>query len=80
MNYEIRRVSPTTYDIFSGNQWGTHSRIHRGRNNTHVTKGEKLPYSFLKHLHNVLAPNMPINYGQTHQQTLDNCFVHLQKH
>lgn len=73
MSFEIRRVNARTYDVFTGNQWGTHSRVHHGRSSTWVTSGEKLPYNFLKGLHNILAPNMPINYNQPHDTTLANC-------
>jgi hypothetical protein len=75
--YAIRRIDRNTYDVFVGKQWGTHSRIRQGRSSTFVLAGEKLPYGFLKHLHNTLAFNMPINYGQPHETTLVNCHQHL---
>lgn len=74
MNYEIRRVDARTYDVFTGNQWSSHSRIRQGRSSTFVTAGEKLPYAFLKLLHGVLHPSMPINYQQNHHATLSHCF------
>ena len=77
MSYEIRRAGARTYDVFTGNQWDTWSRVQQGRSSTFIQAGEKLPYGFLKHLHGVLAPNMPINYGQSHDTTLTNCFTHL---
>jgi len=75
--YTIRRIDNNTYDVFTGKQWGTHTRVRQGRSSTFVLAGERLPYNFLKHLHGVLAPNMPINYNQPHEQTLTNCFNHL---
>jgi len=71
--YTIRRIDARTYDVFVGNQWSTHSRVRQGRSSTFVAQGERLPYAFLKHLHHILAPNMPINYGQSHETTIDNC-------
>ena len=72
--YTLRRVNANTYDVFIGNQWGDHSRIKQGRSSTYVVSGNKLPYAFLKHLHSFLAFNMPINYDQPHERTLNNCF------
>lgn len=74
MSYEIRRVNARTYDVFTGNQWGSWSRVQQGRSSTFVTAGDKLPYPFLKSLHVVLHPLMPINYSQSHDTTLNNCF------
>lgn len=73
MPYEIRRVNARTYDVFTGNQWDEHSRVQQGRSSCWVTAGTKLPYALLKHLHQTLAPNMPINYNQPHVVTLANC-------
>jgi hypothetical protein len=75
--YEIRRVDYNTYDVFTGNQWGSHSRVRQGRSSAYVMHGERLPYGFLKHLHANLASNMPINYNQPHETTLINCHQHL---
>lgn len=75
--YEIRRVDHNTYDVFIGNQWSDHSRIRVGRSSAYVLSGLRLPYAFLKHMKAVCAANMPINYGQDHEQTLKNCFNHL---
>jgi hypothetical protein len=70
---EIRRVDNNTYDVFQGRQWGTHTRVRKGRTNTYVLLGEKLPKGLLKFLHDILAPNMPVNYGQGLEVTLNNC-------
>ena len=75
--YEIRRVDQNTYDVFTGKQWSSHSRVRAGRSSAFVVIGERLAYPFLKHLHEVLHPLMPINYGQTHEETLNHCFNHL---
>lgn len=72
---EIRRVDHNTYDVFQGRQWGTWTRVRKGRNNTYALGGEKLPKALLKFLHDILAPNMPINYGQNLETTLHNCHV-----
>ena len=77
--YTMRRVDSNTFDIFTGKQWGSHSRVRQGRSSAYVAQGERLPYPFLKYLHDVLAPNMPINYGQPHEQTLTHCFQHLSR-
>lgn len=74
MSYEIRRVDARTYDVFTGNQWSSWSRVKKGRSSTFVAAGEALSHGFLKHLHHILAPNMPINYNQPHTTTLHNCF------
>jgi len=75
--YTIRRVDHNTYDVFLGNQWSDHTRIRAGRSSTFVVSGQRLPHPFLKYMHTVLHPSMPINYGQPHELTLDNCFNHL---
>lgn len=77
MSYEIRRVDARTYDVFQGNQWSDHTRVRQGRSSTFVLAGQPLSHGFLKHLHGVLAPNMPINYSQPHSTTLNNCFNHI---
>lgn len=72
---EFRRVAANVYDVFQGTQWGTHSRVRQTRNGVYVMQGEKLPHRTLKWLNSVLAPNMPINYGQPQEQTIYNCQV-----
>jgi hypothetical protein len=72
---EIRRIDFNTYDVFQGRQWDTHTRVRKGKHNTYVLLGEKLPKSLLKFLNDILAPNMPINYGQGLEITLNNCAV-----
>ena len=61
---ELRRVGPFVYDLFQGNQWSTWSRVRKGRSSTFVMEGERLSYDMLKALDRILAPNMPITYGQ----------------
>lgn len=77
MSYTIRRIDASTYDVFTGKQWGSHSRVKAGRSSAFVVSGERLPYAFMKHLHEILHPSMPINYGQDHELTLKHCFQHL---
>lgn len=72
---EIRRIDNNTYDVFMNTQWDEHSRVRKGRSSTYVVSGNKLPHALLKELHGILAPNMPINYGQGLLQTLDNCHI-----
>lgn len=70
---EIRRISPFVYDVFTGKQWGTHSRVRQTRQGVYVMSGERLPHRVLKALADILAPNMPVNYGQTLDVTVQNC-------
>lgn len=70
---EIRRLDHNTYDFFQGAQWGTWSRVRKGKHNTYLLGGEKLSKGMLRFLHDILAPNMPINYGQPLEVTLHNC-------
>jgi hypothetical protein len=70
---EIRRVDHNTYDVFTGNGWENATRVRKGKNNTYILKGEKLGKAELKFLQDILAPNMPINYGQRLEVTLHNC-------
>lgn len=73
---EIRRLDRNTYDVFFGNQWTDWVRVRQARSNTYVIGGSiKVGHSELRHLHNVLAPNMPINYGQRIEDTIRNCEV-----
>lgn len=69
---ELRRIDNYTYDVFTGNGWNNCSRVRRGRSSTFVQQGEKLPKHTLKYLHDVLHPTMPITYGQTVDQMLNN--------
>lgn len=72
---EIRRIAPHVYDVFFNKQWDEHSRVRQGRSSTFVVSGNKLPHPVLKELHSLLAPNMPVNYGQSVEQTVNNCAV-----
>ena len=69
---ELRRVNQYTYDCFIGNQWDTWSRVRQGRSSTFVMQGEKLPKPLLKHLHEILHPQMPISPGQSLDEMLFN--------
>lgn len=73
---EIRRVDHRTYDVFFGNQWDDWARVRQGKHNTYVIAGNvKVGHHDLKDLHHILAPNMPINYGQRPEDTIRNCQV-----
>lgn len=72
---EVRRVNANTYDVFLGKQWVDHSRIRQTKHATFVVSGNKLHRNVLRELHEVLAPNMPVNYGQNFVQTVFNCQV-----
>ena len=69
---EARRVDNNTYDIFIGKQWGTWVRVRQNRHNTYRVGGNKVDHAFLKELHEILAPNMPITYGQDMHTMLHN--------
>lgn len=73
---EARRLDRNTYDIFFGKQFSPDglgwSRVRQGRNSTYVLAGERVDHSTLKYLHNVLAPNMPVTYGQDIPTMLHN--------
>ena len=71
--FEIRRVNHNTYDLFTGKQWDEHVRGHKGRSSSYCLVGW-LPHAILRQLHEILDSSMPINYGQSHEQTLNNCF------
>lgn len=67
---EIRRVNRNTYDVFLGTQWSDWSRVRKGRSSTFVVAGAKMARDVLKDLHEVLWPGLPVNYGQTLPQTI----------
>ena len=69
---EARRIDNNTYDIFIGKQWGDWVRVRKGRSSTYRLAGMRVPHDLLKWLHTVLAPNMPINYGQDIETMLHN--------
>jgi ankyrin repeat protein len=69
---EARRVDRNTYDIFFGTQWSDHVRVRQTRHNTYRVSGMRVPHEVLKDLHNILAWNMPITYGQSMEQMLHN--------
>jgi hypothetical protein len=69
---EARRIDRNTYDIFYGKGWDNHVRIRQGRESTYRIGGGRITHPELKELNEVLAPNMPITYGQTMQQMLHN--------
>lgn len=72
MYMEARRVARNVYDIFFGKQWVDHVRVRQTQHGTHRISGMKIPHSTLKDIDDILAPNMPITYGQTMQEMLVN--------
>lgn len=73
--YEARRIDRNTFDIFIGKQWGTWTRVRQGRNGTYVIAGQKVDHQTLRELNELVAPNMPITYGQDMHTTLHNCIA-----
>ena len=69
---EVRRVDRFTYDLFVGKGWDNHVRIRQGRSSTYRLSGNRISKPDLHDWHEVLAPNMPINYGQTVEELLFN--------
>lgn len=72
MQIEARRIDNNTYDLFIGNQWSDWIRVRRGRSSTYRLAGIRVEHALLKWLHDVLAPNMPITYGQDMNTMLIN--------
>jgi hypothetical protein len=72
MTIEARRIDHNTYDLFIGTQWSDWIRVRRGRNGTYRLVGIRVPKAVLHWLNDVLAPNMPINYGQDIECMLHN--------
>ena len=70
---EVRRVNNNTFDVFIGKQWSDWIRVRKGRSSVHRLAGQHVPHATLKELDELIQINMPITYGQTQQQTLDNC-------
>ena len=75
---EVRRVNRFTYDLFLGKQWGTWARVKQGRSSTWQMAGDPLPKPLLRDLHEILHPTMPVSYGQSVGEMLDN-FVAMQE-
>jgi hypothetical protein len=69
---EARRIDKNTYDIFQGKGWDNWVRVRQGHNGTYRVMGEKVDHSTLKELDTILAPNMPITYGQDMHTMLRN--------
>lgn len=69
---EIRRVDHNTYDLFHGKGWNNWTRVRKGRSSTFGLQGQRIPHSEMKALDEVLHPRMPINYGQSLEQTINN--------
>ena len=69
---EARRIDKSTYDIFFGKQWSDHVRVRQGKLNTYRISGMRVDHETLKDLHKVLAPNMPITYGQSMEEMYRN--------
>ena len=61
---EARRVDNNTFDLFFGKQWGDHARVRKGRMGVYRLSGIRVDHETLKQLDAILAPNMPITYGQ----------------
>ena len=72
MQIEARRVDHNTYDIYLGNQWSDWIRVRQGRSSTYRVAGMRVEHSLLRWLHTVLAPNMPITYGQDMNTMINN--------
>lgn len=72
MNIEARRIDRNTYDLFLGNQWSDWIRVRQNRNGVYRVAGIRVDHSLLKWLAEVLAPNMPITYGQDMNTMLIN--------
>ena len=70
---EVRRVDGNTFDVFQGKQWGTWTRVRKGRSSAYRIAGERLSHAQLHELDSLLHPTMPIVYGQPQEQTLANC-------
>ena len=68
--HELRRIDARTYDVFVGMGWDNWSRIRQGRSSTYRVSGEHVSKPDLRDWHEVLAPNMPITYGQTTEDML----------
>lgn len=72
MQIEARRIDNNTYDLFLGTQWSDWIRVRRGRSSVYRLAGMRVEHSLLKWLHDVLAPDMPITYGQDMNTMLVN--------
>lgn len=72
MQIEARRIDNNTFDIFLGNQWSDWIRVRQGRSSTYRLAGIRVEHSLLKWLHETLAHNMPITYGQDMNTMLIN--------
>ncbi len=70
---EARRIDNNTYDIFFGTQWSDHVRVRQGRNGTYRLSGMRVDHQTLRELDSLLAPNMPITYGQDMHTMAMNC-------
>lgn len=69
---EFRRIDNNTYDVFLGTQWSSWVRVRQGRNGTYRLSGQWVDHNLLRELDSILAPNMPISYGQTAEEMLHN--------
>ncbi len=69
---ELRRIDNHTYDVFEGKGWDNHVRVRKGRSSTYRVSGGRIARPTLHWLDDVLAPNMPITYGQTVHSMLSN--------
>jgi len=69
---ELRRIDAHTYDVFEGKGWDNHVRVRKGRSSTYRVSGGRVARPTLHFLDEVLAPNMPITYGQDINTMLNN--------
>jgi hypothetical protein len=76
---EARRLDHNTYDIFFGTQFSPYgsgwTRVRQGRNGTYRIAGERVDHQTLRELDSLLAPNMPITYGQDMHTMSRNCYA-----
>ena len=73
---ELRRTdNKYEFDCFYGNGWDNWARVHKGRSSTYQVAGQKLSKAELKWLHDILAPDIPITYGQSVEEMLFNFSV-----
>ena len=72
MDIEARRINSNTYDLFFGKQWSDWIRVRQNRHGVYRVAGMMIDHPTMKELHNILAPNMPITYGQDLATMLHN--------
>lgn len=58
MNFHVRRVNKSTFDVFEGNQWSDWSRLKAGRNGVFVAAGRSLPYAVVRAVAAAINPTL----------------------